>query len=323
MKIIFSFGLIAWLYSILIMCIKNILIENKLSFEWLIHQQVGAVMDMVMSIILGVFAGGFVARYFERWMKAEKLTKDSEINYRNVFENINDLYTETMLDGTIVTISPSVKEILGYSDEDLIGKNIANLLFNRDHRTQMINEILEKRKLENYKISFMDKTGYRHELWHNIEVVSDADGQTRLIGAGRDVTQYMEARAKQEESEKNYNQLFDKLLNSFFVIEPVFDENQRLQDIRFVDVNPAMEKHASKKAGEILGKTWFEAYGFRNRYLEVYEKVFLTGLPQSFEAYSPNLNHQYFLSNAFLIIITNSFMCLFYKLYYFLYCCKG
>jgi PAS domain S-box-containing protein len=301
MKIIFSFGLIAWLSSILIMCANNILIEHKPTFEWIINQQVKIIMNMIMSTLLGVFTGGFVARYFERWMEDEKLAKANEANYRNVFENINDLYSETMLDGTIVTISPSVEKILGYSAKELIGTNIADIYFNRNQRAHVIEEILEKRKLENFKISFMDKNSHRHELWYNVEVVSYADGQTRFIGAGRDVTQYMEARAKQEESEKDYKQLFNKMLNGFTVIEPVYDENNKFSDIRNVHVNPAFVRQTGKKDYEVLNKTWLEVYGFRNNYLELFEKVFQTGQSYSFEAYSPNLGNEYYQINAFKI----------------------
>ncbi len=257
--------------------------------------------NLLASTLFGVLAGGFAAHFFGRRMEAERLTMVSEANYRNLFKNINDLYTEVTADGTIVTISPSVEEILGYSARELIGTKVTELYFDREQRPRMLDELLEKKRLVNYEVSLMDKSGRRHYLWYNLEAIRDADGQVRVIGAGRDVTQYLEARAEQEQSDRNYKLLFDRMLNGFFIIEPVFDENRRLSDIRFVEVNPAFEYHSGKKADQVLGKTWFEIYGFRNRCLEVYEKVFLTGKTQPFLSHIPDLNDKYFSANAFRI----------------------
>lgn len=233
--------------------------------------------------------------------EAEELLRANEIKYRNVFENIHDLYVETTLDGTIAVIAPSVKEILGYSAEELIGTDITDIYFDGEKRAQTINAVLGRKKIENYGIALRHKNGQKRDLLLNLKVGTDGNGQMRLIGGARDVTQYLEASARQEESEKNYKQLFGKMLNGFIVIEPVFDEKRKLSDIRFAEVNPAFETQTAEKAGDVAGKTWYEVCGFRNRCLEIYERVFLTGLSQSFESHIPELKNGSFSANAFLI----------------------
>lgn len=111
----------------------------------------------------------------------------------------------------------------------------------------------------------------------------------------------LEAETVLAEREKNYKQLLDKMLNGLFVIEPVFNGEGKLADIRFADVNPAFEKNFHKKEEEIIGKTWSEVNGFQNRYLEIYEEIFLTGASRSFESYNPDLEFKYDSVNAFMI----------------------
>lgn len=288
-------------FTFIIMINNYYIIDGNHSLQWLLHPSAKALMTLFLAGIFSIIFGGVLSRIFEWQLETKETLKMSEAKYQSIYENINDLYTEAAIDGTILTISPSVREILGYENYELIGTNICKLHVNPMKRLEIIKTLLREKEIKNYEIIIKNKEGNHRYLWLNAKLTDYGDRQQKIIGVARDVTQYMEAMTKQKESEKNYKLLYDRMLNSFFAIEPVFDVNQKLYDIRFVDANPAFEKHASKKAVELLGKTWSEAYGFRNRYLEVYEKVFLTGLPQSFEAYNPDLKHQYYLVNAFMI----------------------
>jgi PAS domain S-box-containing protein len=52
----------------------------------------------------------------------EEALKNSERRYRTIFENIQDVYYETLLDGTIIEVSPSIEMLSVYKREELIGK---------------------------------------------------------------------------------------------------------------------------------------------------------------------------------------------------------
>lgn len=288
-------------FDLIIMINNYYIIDGQHSFKWLFYPSAKILMTLFLAGLFNLIFGGILARIFQRQLEIKDILKVSEAKYRNIYENINDLYIEFAMDGTILIMPPSVKKFLGYEVDDLIGTNIGDLYVNPTQRFELIKTLLQEKEIKNYEITIKDKNGHQHYIWIHAKVAEYGDEQRKIIGVTRDVTQYMEAKAKQEESEKNYKLLFDKMLNGFFAIEPVFDENERLQNIRFVDTNPSFEKYSGKKAGDVLGKTWSEAYGFQNRYLRVYEKVFMTGLPQSYEAYYPDLNNQYFLANAFMI----------------------
>lgn len=101
-------------------------------------------------------------------------------------------------------------------------------------------------------------------------------------------------------SEEQYAILFEKMLNGFAVLDPVKDEANRLVDVRFLAVNPGFESHTDKKGYDIIGKTWSEVFAFKNRALNIYQKVLSTGEPQHYETFYPDTN-VYYLGNAFII----------------------
>jgi len=55
--------------------------------------------------------------------RAEDQVRKSEAKYRNIFENVQDVYYEASIDGTILEVSPSIEIISKgqYHKDDLIG----------------------------------------------------------------------------------------------------------------------------------------------------------------------------------------------------------
>jgi PAS domain S-box-containing protein len=294
------FTLAASVTSSFVMLVFNyFILEKQYDFQWL--QSSSAKMNFLLAVILGLVFGGVIARGFQSRLKSKEVLKEREEKYRAIFENIDDIYVEAALDGTILTISPSVGKILGYRHENLTGTNIAELYWEPDQRTLMLQLLTQEKEINNYEIPMKGKNGRKHNMWINLKVAEYGEGGKKIVGIARDVTQYLDARSKQEESEKNYKLLLDKMLNGLFIIEPVYNEEGKLADIRFVDVNTAFEKNFNKNRDEIIGKTWFEIYGFQNRHLKIYEEVFLAGKSQTFEAYNPDLNLEYDSVNVFMI----------------------
>lgn len=297
-RIIFLFGLIAWMGFAIVMLANSILVERTPPFKWLINPEPSTVINMVISTLFGLLTGGFAARYFERRLEAEEVVKISETKYRTIFENIKDLYVEAALDGIVLTISPSVKEILGYSAEELIGRSIIDLYYEPEKREQMVEAMLNEKELKNYEVTLKGKEGQKHYILMNAKFTDHGDGEKRIVGVARDITQYLETKLRQEESEKNYKLLFDKMMNGFFVFEPIYDSEHKLIDFRFTDANPAFENHAHSKPSDVLGKTWSKVYGFTNTNLHIYHRILQTGISESFETYNPN-NKEYAKVYAF------------------------
>lgn len=101
-------------------------------------------------------------------------------------------------------------------------------------------------------------------------------------------------------SEKNYSLLFEKMLNGFFVFEPVLNKENKMVDIRFINVNPGFRNHTRLLDKEIIGKTWTQVFGYPNREITRYQNVLKTEEGERFETFYPDAN-VYYLVNAFKI----------------------
>ena len=66
--------------------------------------------------------------------KAEEALKKSEEYFRMLIENTSDIITILDSNGMIQYESPSISSILGYGDEELIGREVFDLIHSEDHR---------------------------------------------------------------------------------------------------------------------------------------------------------------------------------------------
>lgn len=101
-------------------------------------------------------------------------------------------------------------------------------------------------------------------------------------------------------SEERYAQLFDRMLNGFIVFDPILNKNNRLVDVRFLEVNSSFERQTRLKKESIIGKSWNQVLLIRSKDIERLNEVLTTGKPTRFETYFPQYQ-MYFLVNAFCI----------------------
>jgi PAS domain S-box-containing protein len=93
-------------------------------------------------------------------------------------------------------------------------------------------------------------------------------------------------------SEAKYRALFDSIDEGFCVIEVLFDENEKAVDYRFLQVNPAFERHTGIK--NAVGRTMRGIASQHEEYwYEIYGRVALTGEPMRFENKAEQLGFWY------------------------------
>jgi len=108
----------------------------------------------------------------------------------------------------------------------------------------------------------------------------------------------MQAQEKLVISESRYALLFEKMLNGFFICEPVLNEHGKYVDLRILSINPGFKTQIGVDADEIVGGVWSEVLGYPNQNLHVYHEILQTGASKHFETYYPNTGI-YYLVNAF------------------------
>ena len=137
--------------------------------------------------------------------QAEEALRESEEKYRRIFENIQDVYFESRIDGTILEISPSIENVSQYKRKELIGRSLYDLYTDPKERDEFLNLISEKGKVNDFEISLTDKDGSQHLCSITTLLVKDErNNPVKLVGSMRDIS---ERKQSEEERKKLKAQL--------------------------------------------------------------------------------------------------------------------
>ena len=137
--------------------------------------------------------------------QAEEALRVSEEKYRRIFENIQDVYYESSLEGTILEISPSIENVSQYKRKDLIGRSLYDIYTNPEERDGLLKLILDKGKVNEFEMSLTDKDGSRHPCSITTLLVKDEQNNpVKLVGSMRDIS---ERKQNEEERKKLKAQL--------------------------------------------------------------------------------------------------------------------
>lgn len=119
-----------------------------------------------------------------------------------------------------------------------------------------------------------------------------------MVASDKLKKQYDELKAVQNDlsrSEYRLELIFDKMINGFFIFEPVYNSRGKLVDIRFVKVTPGFFHNLDMPVEDIVGKTWLEVFGWPNNALGFYQNLIDTGKSEGFEIYSSPMDKYYLI----------------------------
>ena len=129
--------------------------------------------------------------------------------YRGIFENIQDVYYETSLEGVILEMSPSIEKISPYKRENLLGVKVDQFYFSPRDREEMIQTLLSDKKISDYEIMLTFDDGKPTCVSLNSVLMSDERGvPLKIIGSLRDITARKEAEAELH----NYREHLEELV---------------------------------------------------------------------------------------------------------------
>lgn len=146
--------------------------------------------------------------------KKEKAQKDllaSEEKYRSIFENIEDTYYEVTLEGEILELSPSIKELSEgqYTREALLGKKLSDLYSNPEDRSAFLAELKKKGRVTDYEVNLRNKDGSVRPCAISARLQFDKNGQAyRIIGSMRDISARKDTEQKLRSVIENSSNVF-------------------------------------------------------------------------------------------------------------------
>lgn len=113
--------------------------------------------------------------------------QESEEKFRNIFESSQDIYFRCDKKGTITVVSPSVKELLGYDTEYVLGNNIINLYPHVDEVKSLVRKLMREKSLTNVEATIKTKSGQDFQLLCNIRILYKKNKYAYIEGVARDI----------------------------------------------------------------------------------------------------------------------------------------
>jgi PAS domain S-box-containing protein len=137
-----------------------------------------------------------VTRDITERKEAEKSLRESEKNFRQLTENINDAFWLSSLEGNIY-INPASKDIWGCTAEIMYNSSSMNLLFIHPDDSERINNVLnsntyKKNKIFNEQYRIINPDGTIRWIWVRNFPVFDTNGNIyRIGGIATDITEQL------------------------------------------------------------------------------------------------------------------------------------
>ncbi len=187
----------------------------------------------------------------DRW-KAEQKQKESEREYKSIFNSLIDIYFRINLNGIVENISPSVEKVSGFKREDIIGKEASSFYLFPELKSKVLESTLQKGIVQNFEIDFKIKNGEVKTASLNSKLVFNEKNEPIAIeGMLRNVTELKIAR---EELVYAKNEI-QHYLSIVRVMILVIDNNGLVKMINKIGC-----KILGYSENEIVGKNWIENF---------------------------------------------------------------
>ncbi|MEA4852173.1 MAG: PAS domain S-box protein [Paludibacter sp.] len=147
----------------------------------------------------------------------EKL-KESEQKYRNIFENVQDVFYQMDLTGKIIDISPSVQSFTGYERDQMLGQSLFDLLFTPVDKNKFMTRLLKFGTLTDFELELMIQKNIKKYVSINTAIINDDNGLPHHIdGTIRDITLQKTTEKALRESETKFRNYIDFAPHAIFV----------------------------------------------------------------------------------------------------------
>jgi len=168
----------------------------------------------------------------------------SERKYRQVFDSLMDVYFTTDIDGVITEVSPSVKKLIGYEPQEIIGRLITDYYTEKENFVAFSRKLLSVDAITDYDIQCRNKAGKMIDASLNVTLLRDQNN--KVIGSEgflRDISKRKKAEEKFQKSEEKFRALADF----------TYDWEYWISDTgEIIYMSPSCERISGYSAGEFI-----------------------------------------------------------------------
>lgn len=223
---------------------------------------------------------------------AEEQLRKNEEHYRMLADNIIDMVGLYKIDGTRLYISPSCYSLLGFTPEELTGKNITDIL-HPDDIEKVRNDIKRKAFKGEEKfitdLRFKNKNGQWLHCETTTKAIRNKDARvTAFVATSRDITEWKKAQIALKESEEKYRSLVESSDAMISIVD---------KDSRFLFVNDKRADFLGTAKENIIGRTIYEFYDKEkaDKFNERVQQVFMQKRKFVYESQLDYNNREYWL----------------------------
>lgn len=206
--------------------------------------------------------------------KEKEALRESEEKYRNIFENIQDVFYETTIEGTILEVSPSIAMLSKgqYSREELIGKSMNDFYADSKVRDVFLQNLRENGHIAGFEALLKNKDGSLLYCTLTAKLFYDAGHQpVRIAGSLVDITHRKTAEMALKSEQEMLKAITDAAQDAILMID---------QHGKICFLNPAAERIFGYSFNEMMGQNLHELLlpdAFRKKSYQALEKYFSEG----------------------------------------------
>jgi PAS domain S-box-containing protein len=221
----------------------------------------------------------------------------------NLLAHVTEMVTISDREGAIVYANPATERVSGFAPEEFMSLDPFERMHPED-RPRCEEAFEELADAPGLSIRLEHRVRHKDGTWRwvggTFSSLFDDPEVGGLLATVRDVTEPKRVEEALRASEEKYHTLFESIDEGFCIVEVIFDGAGEPIDYRFLEVNPAFERHtglrdaAGKRMRELEPRHeahWFETYG----------RIVRTGEPERFQNAAEYLDDRYFDVYAFRI----------------------
>jgi len=208
--------------------------------------------------------------------QAEEALRASEKKYRQIVENSRDIIFTLGSSGEFIYLSPSISNVLGYDQSELIGHKFHSLVHPED--LPAVLDVIQRNLEEGFRTPGT-KYRVRHASgewrWYTarINTVRDEKGNfLNITGVAQDITRRKQAEESLKESEEKYRTILENIEDGYYEVDLAGN---------FTFFNDAFTRIHEYSRDEMMGMNYREYADAENAKLlyQDFNRVYRTGEP--------------------------------------------
>jgi len=182
--------------------------------------------------------------------KAERVLTESEEKYRDLCDNIEDLFQSVGIDGSFTYVNKAWLETLGYDKEEVLRLSFLDVIHPdcHVHCMEIFNRLMSGKEVEKFETTFLAKDGRSIILEGRANCCFREGKPVSTRAIFRDITERKKMETSLREREEEYRLLFEDAADPIIVVDA---------DGNFEKINKEFEKETGYKRSEMTGRNIF------------------------------------------------------------------